>query len=75
MNTVLTFAHNGIVFGLYTEAIPLEELGTLEVIRMTETEFNSATQRWEARDKTGSVLFSHPSRQACIEWEHRAFNQ
>jgi hypothetical protein len=72
---VLTIKPGGMVCGLYTEVIPLSEIGALKINRMTEIEFNNDSQQWEARDRAGTVLFSHPSRQQCIEWEHRHFNQ
>ena len=27
------------------------------------------------RDAGGALLHSHPSREICLEWEHRHFNQ
>jgi len=75
VKAVLTFCENGIVTGLYTEAIPLGTIGALSITRLTEIEFNDSTQEWEARDRTGNVLFSHPSRQRCLDWEHREFNR
>ncbi len=73
--TVLTFKPDGVVVGLYTEAIPLGAIGALKINRLTEIEFNGSTQEWEARDRIGTVLFSNPSRQSCLDWEHREFNR
>ena len=73
--TVLTFKPDGMVVGIYTEAIPLGAIGALKVNRLTEIEFNNSTQEWEARDRTGKILFSHLSRQRCLDWEHRRFNR
>ncbi len=72
---VLTVAPGGIVTGLYTETIPLAEIGALHIERLTSIEFNDDAQQWEARDPAGSLLYSDPSRAACLEWEHRHFNQ
>ncbi len=72
---VLTFKPNGIVTGLYTETIPLSALGALKVNRLTNIEFNDSTQQWEVKDRTGTLLFSDPSREQCLQWEHRRFNQ
>ena len=72
--TVLTFKPDGMVVGIYTEAIRLAAIGTLKINRLTEIEFNNSTQEWEARDRIGTVLFSNPSRQRCMEWEHQEFN-
>ena len=74
-NAVLTFKPDGVVVGIYTEVIPLGAIGTLKVNRLTEIEFNDSTQEWEARDRIGTVLFSNPSRQSCLDWEHRNFNR
>ena len=75
MKAVLTCTPEGIVTGLYTEAIPLGAIGALSITRLTEIEFNDSTQEWEARDRTGKILFSHLSRQRCLDWEHRRFNR
>ena len=72
--TVLTFKPDGMVVGIYTEAIPLAAIGTLKINRLTEIEFNDSTQEWEVRDRIGTVLFSNPSRQSCLDWEHQEFN-
>ena len=74
MKAVLTCTPDGIVTGLYTEMIPLGAIGALSITRLTEIEFNGSTQEWEARDGIGKVLFSNPSRQRCLEWEHQEFN-
>ncbi|MEA3208553.1 MAG: hypothetical protein QOE70_1610 [Chthoniobacter sp.] len=73
--SVLTFKSNGMVCGLYTEAIPLTTIGALKVNRLTTIEFNDSTQQWEVRDRAGTHLFSDPSRELCLQWEHRQFNQ
>ena len=73
--TVLTFKPDGMVVGIYTEAIPLGAIGALKVNRLTEIEFNNSTQEWEARDRIGTVLFSNPSRRRCLDWEHQEFNR
>jgi hypothetical protein len=75
VKAVLTFQPGGIVTGLYTEAIPLHAIGALKINRLTEIEFNDSTQAWEARDRAGTVLFSNPSRQRCLDWERRRFNR
>ncbi|MEA3212315.1 MAG: hypothetical protein QOE70_5372 [Chthoniobacter sp.] len=74
-SSVLTFEPNGTVCGLYTEAIPLTEIGALQVNRLTTIEFTDSTQQWDLRDRAGTLLFSNPSRERCLQWEHRQFNQ
>ena len=77
MNT-LTFTPEGTVVGLYTEIIPLNELGSLHIERWTVLEFNNASEEWEVKRLTReghpdpTVLFSH--RQACLHWEQWQFN-
>ena len=72
---VLTVAPGGIVTGLYTETIPLAEIGALHIERLTSIEFADASQQWEVRDRAGGLQFADPSRVACLDWEHRHFNQ
>ena len=75
VKAVLTFKPDGMVMGIYTEAIPLGAIGALKINRLTEIEFNDSTQEWEVGSRTGTVLFSHQSRQSCLDWEHREFNR
>ena len=72
---VLTFTANGEGHGLYTEAIELGSIGRLTLRRATTIEFHEAAQKWEVRDAGGALLHTHPSREACLAWEHRHFNQ
>ena len=72
---VLTFLPNGEGCCLYTEAIELAAIGTLAIRRATSIEFDAASQQWEVRDAGGALLHTHPSREACLNWEHRHFNQ
>lgn len=76
MNTpVLKFDPAGNGHGLFTEAIDLSSLGALEIVRASSIEFNNVTQQWEVRNAAGGLLFSHPSRQTCLDWEHQFFNR
>ena len=69
----LVFTPDGNVRCLWTDAIPLGELGRLEVHRASTIEFNNEQQVWEAKVQ-GSLLFSHSSRAECLAWEHQHFN-
>ena len=75
MTHVLTFAETGEGHCLYTEAIELGAIGRLTLRRATGIEFNANSQQWEVRDAGGALLHTHPSREACLAWEHRHFNQ
>ena len=38
-------------------------------------EFNNTAQLWEVKGADGGLLFSHASRQTCLDWEHQYFNR
>jgi hypothetical protein len=69
MNIQISFKPDGTAQCLWTEALPLHELGRLEITRASTMEFNNATQRWEVKDRRGQMLFFSRSRSACLEWE------
>ena len=71
MNTQISFKPDGTVQCLWTEAVPLHELGRLEINRATNIEFNNTTQHWEVKDRRGEVRFFARSRSACLEWEQQ----
>ncbi len=73
-NHVITFAADGTALCLWTEAVPLQELGLLEIHRASEVEFNSSKQVWEVRLASNQdvVAFSHSSRAICLHWERKA---
>ncbi len=71
MNINIQFNPNGTAHCLWTEAVPLHELGRLEITRASQIEFNNADQEWEVIDGKGRVRFIAKSRSACLEWEQR----
>ena len=71
MNTTIQFNQDGTAQCLWTEALPLHELGRLEIIRASNLEFNNSTQQWEGKDRRGRVRFIAKSRAACLEWEQQ----
>ncbi len=72
MNThTISFEPDGTALCLWTEAVPLHELGQLQITRATNIEFNNAAQKWEVRDRKDRVRFIAKSRSTCLEWEQR----
>jgi hypothetical protein len=69
MNINIQFNLDSTAECLWTEAVPLHELGRLEIHRATNIEFNDATQHWEVIDRKGRVRFIAKSRSTCLEWE------
>ena len=67
----ISFALDGTARCLWTEALPLHELGRLDIQRATNIEFNNSTQQWEVKDQKGRVRFFAKSRSACLEWEQQ----
>jgi hypothetical protein len=71
MNIQISFKTDGTALCLWTEALPLHELGRLEIHRATHIEFNNFTQQWEVKDRKGKVQFFARSRSLCLEWEQQ----
>ena len=68
MNITIAFNSDGTAQCLWTEALPLHELGRLQITRASNIEFNNATQQWVS-DRKGRVRFFGRSRSVCLEWE------
>jgi hypothetical protein len=66
MNTSISFNTDGTAHCLWTEAVPLHELGQLEIKRASTIEFNNNNQQWEVRNTKGSVRFISKSRTVCL---------
>jgi hypothetical protein len=77
MNHILTIHPNGTISTMWTDAIPLQELGGMNIVRASTIEFNEALQVWEVRfsNDEGKVAFSNRSRTACIAWEVETLNR
>ena len=73
---LITFAPDGTARCVWTEAVPLHELGRLDVQRASTVEFNCRNQTWEVRLASNPevVAFSHPSRETCLHWERNTIN-
>jgi hypothetical protein len=72
--TTITFNTDGTAHCLWTEAVPLHELGRLDVTRASNIEFNNNNQQWEVKSTKGKILFFAKSRAICLEWERETFN-
>jgi hypothetical protein len=73
MTASFVFTPDGIVHGLYTEAIDLARIGRLTVKRASQIEFNGKNQCWEVQTLGGRMIFSAPTRQQCLDWEQQYF--
>jgi hypothetical protein len=71
MNINIQFNTDGTAHCLWTDAVPLHELGRLEITRASHIEFNNSTQHWEVSDRKGRVRFIAKFRSACLEWEQQ----
>ena len=71
MNINISFKPDGTAQCLWTEALPLHELGRLEITRASNIEFNNTAQHWEVKDRKRRVRFIARSRSACLEWEQQ----
>ncbi|MGH7971419.1 MAG: hypothetical protein ACREIC_22090 [Limisphaerales bacterium] len=72
----IAFLPDGTAHCLWTEAVPLQEIGRLELQRASTVEFSPGTQQWEVRlaSAPDAVVFSHTSRDTCLEWERTTLN-
>jgi len=71
MTTTISFRPDGTALCLWTEALPLHELGRLEITRASTIDFSSGAQQWEVKDQEGRVRLIARSRSACLEWEQQ----
>jgi hypothetical protein len=82
--TVIRFEPDGTGRCLYTEAIDLASIGSLEITRASMIEYDHMTQQWEVKivnhDHAKPFEWTHTayrsaSRAACLAWEHEHFNR
>jgi len=73
---IITFGSDGIARCLWTEVLPLHELGRLDIHRASTVEFDDVKKQWEVRlaSNPGVVAFSHSSREICLNWERETIN-
>jgi hypothetical protein len=56
MNITISFTPEGTAQCLWTEVLPLHEIGK-QITRASNVEFNNATQKWEVIDRRGRIRF------------------
>ncbi len=71
---IITIAGDGSVRCLWTEALPLHELGRLDIQRALSIEFDNQAQAWRVFDAMGDCLYCSPSRDKCMAWEQQYLN-
>lgn len=71
---VITIAPDGTARCLWTEAVPLHELGRLAIQRALSVEFDNRAQAWRVFDPMGDCLYCSPSRDTCLAWEQKHLN-
>lgn len=72
---VLVIDPDGTVRSLYTDKIPLRELGKLTVDRASQIEFDHATQTWYVEFPDGRRLTNFASRDEAIACEVSHLNE
>ncbi len=70
----LIVTSDGLVEGLYTEAIDLAAIGPLRIERASTVEFDNPAQVWRVFEPKGRCVHSSPSRQECLRWEEQYFS-
>ena len=71
---IVTIARDGMVRCLWTEIVPLHELGRLAIQRACSVEFDNQAQAWRVFDGRGDCLYCSPSREICLAWERQYLN-
>jgi hypothetical protein len=64
---------DGTIKTLWTDALPLADLGPLAIERASSIEFWPIRQKWAVQIE-GSIVFESTSRAECLAWEHDHFN-
>ncbi len=61
----------GAVEGLYSDEIPLKNLGYLDIKRATNVEFCSDRQEWIVTLPDGTEVYSNANREKALAWERK----
>jgi hypothetical protein len=56
---------------IWSETLPLYELGRLEIQRVCSVEFDNKVQAWRVFNRHGECLYCSPSREKCLAWERK----
>jgi hypothetical protein len=76
MTHTLSVEEDGTIETLWTDALPLAELGTMTMKRASRIEFNEEIQMWEVFiEGSRSAVYANQSRRACLDWEIEYFNR
>ncbi len=77
MCAVIQFSADGTGKAVYTETLPLSEIGSLAMQRDSTVEFNANNQQWEVRltSNPEAIVYSHQLRSECIKWEVNKLNE
>ena len=76
MSHTLSIDESGDIETLWTDALPLAELGAMTMTRASNIEFNEELQMWEVFIAGSRVAYyANKSRQACLDWEIEYFNR
>jgi hypothetical protein len=59
---------SGEILFIYTEAIDLSELGEPHIERVSNIWYSNLDHHWQV-EVGNLVVFTHRSREACIQWE------
>ncbi|MDD2599241.1 MAG: DUF1257 domain-containing protein [Kiritimatiellae bacterium] len=57
------------LYAVHKTQIDLNALGRIHVRRATHIIYDNADRKWVVTDMLDNKLFSHPSREVCLEWE------
>lgn len=60
---------SGEILCLWTDEIPLRELGSVAVARASNVDWDAAAGEWVVAVH-GQELFRNASREVCLDWEH-----
>jgi hypothetical protein len=73
----ICFTADGRAIGVYSDSIPWASLGRiLAMPRASHVEFDTAHQKWVARDaRSGQIIASQQSREAVLREEHEHYTR